>query len=399
MFRSDKMSASTRSLALFRYPNFLLGFLLVAGSIVATAAQNSVTLSVSLREEYNDNFRLTAAPHKSVFATTVSPAARFTYATDTLSASGRAQINFNRYRGDSQLNGNDILLDGTFKKTFPLDQLSLLTSYVRDSTLASELAQTGLVQANRQRTRFNLNPEWTGTISPRASWALGYDFSDVTYQDSSNTDLIDYRVNKAYTSFNYRLTERTKAFANGGINQLKFDRQNSKARTTSALIGLEHNFSEVWRSEISAGVRRAKLPSSNGDSNKNGWLAQGTLERRFETAALRVTAGRDLNPTGLGQLTQTDKLSVGWSDKITPTVTYDVSGAAYRNAFISNATGTNNDRYYRLDAHVGYALTEDWFVDGGLAYAQINPDVGSSARSRSVFISARYEWDRQFAGR
>lgn len=368
-------------------------------SISVIAAQNSVTLSVSLREEYNDNFRLTAAPHKSVIATTLSPAARFTYATDTLSASGKAQINFNRYHGDSQLNGNDILLDGVLKKTFALDQLSLLAGYVRDSTLASELAQTGIVQANRQRTRFNLNPEWTGTISPRASWSLGYDFSNVAYENSSTTDLIDYRVNKIYSSFNYRLTERTKAFTSGGINQLKFDGQNSTTRTTFALIGIEHNVSEVWRSEISAGIRRAKLPSSSGDSTKNGWLAQGTVERRFETGAMRVAAGRELNPTGLGQLTQTDKLSVGWSDKITPTVSYDVSAGAYRNAFISNAAGTNNDRYYRLSAHIGYALTEDWFVDSGLAYAQVDPDVGSAARSRSVFISARYEWDRQFAGR
>jgi hypothetical protein len=380
-------------------PKYLAWLTFVVWVTNTLGAQNNVTLSVSLREEYNDNFRLTAAPHSRVFATTLSPAARFTYATDTLSASGKAQLNFNRYNGDSQLNNNDLLLDGSVKKNFALDQLSLLTSYVRDSTLASELAQTGVVQANRQRTRFSLNPEWTGTISPRASWTAGYDFSNVGYQSAGSSDLVDYRVHRAYSSFGYRLTERTKAFASAGINQLKFDGQNSKTRTIFSLAGIEHDFSEVWRAEVSAGLRRVTLPGADGNANKTGWLAQSSLDRKFETGALKFAAGRELNPTGLGALTQTDKLSIGWSDKITPTVTYDLSAAAYRNAFISTIAATNNDHYYRIDAHIGYALTENWIVDGGLAYAQVDPDLGSAAKSRSAFFSARYEWDKQLPGR
>jgi hypothetical protein len=382
-----------------RSPNRYILSSIALLAMAAGAAQNTVTLSVSLREEYNDNFRLTSAPHSNVLATTVSPAARFTYATDTLSATGKAQINFNRYRGDSQLNGNDILLDGAIKKSYPLDLLSLQTSYVRDSTLASELAQTGVVQVNRQRTRFGLNPEWTGTLSPRASLTAGYDFADVTYQDSSDTGLVDYRIHKGYTTYSYRLTERSRAFASAGINQLKFDQSGDKTRTIFAVGGLEHSFSETWRGEISAGFRRVRLPNSSSNNSESGWLGQAVAEQRFETGALRFAVGREINPTGLGLLTQTDKVSLAWSDKISPTVAYDISAAVYRNKFISNTTGSNNDRYYRIDVHIGYALTEQWIIDGGLAYAQIDPDLGSSARSRSVYLSARYEWSRQLPSR
>lgn len=365
----------------------------------AAAAQNTVTLSVSSREEYNDNFRLTTAPHSSVIATTVSPAARFTYATDTLSASGKAQVNFNRYQGDSQLNSNDVLLDGSIEKNFQLDRLKLLASYVRDSTLASDLAQTGVVQVNRQRTRLSLNPEWTGTISPRASWTVGYDFADMVYQDSANTGLVDYRTNKAYTTYGYRLTERSKAFVSAGVTNLKFDRAGDKTHTLFTLVGIEHDFSEVWRTEISLGLRRVRIRNAGNDNNESGWLGQGSLERRFETGSLRAAVARELNPTGLGLLTQTDKISVSWLDKISPTLTYDISAAAFRNSFVSTTTATNNDRYYRIDVRVGYALSENWIIDGGVGYAQINPDLGDSARSRSIFFSARYEWARQLPGR
>ncbi len=363
-------------------------------ALTATAAQNTVTLSVSLREEYNDNFRLTSAPHSSVLATTVSPAVRFAYATDTLLASGKAQLNFNRYRGDSALNGNDVLLDGSIKKNFALDQVTLLTSYVRDSTLASELAQTGVVQVNRQRTRLSLNPEWIGTISPRATWTVGYDFANVTYQESGDAELTDYRFQKAYTTYGYRWMERTKTFVTGGISTLKFDQSGDKTRTLFALAGIEHNFSEVWRSEISFGLRRVRIQGSDADRNESGWLGQGSLERRFETGLLRAAAARELNPTGLGLLTQTDKISLSWSDRIGPELSYGIDAAAFRNAFVSANSENNNERFYRIDARVSYALSEDWIIDGGLGYARIDPDLGNSARSRSVFFSARYEWSR-----
>jgi hypothetical protein len=378
-----------------RYAVFPIAWL----ALTATAAQNTVTLSVSLREEYNDNFRLTSAPHSNVLATTVSPAARFTYATDTLSASGKAQLNFNRYRGDSELNNNDVLLDGLIKKNFPLDQVTLLTSYVRDSTLASELAQTGVVQVNRQRTRFSLNPEWIGTISPRATWTVGYDFANVTYQESGDADLIDYRFHKGYTTYGYRWTERTKTFVTGGISTLKFDRLGDKTRTLFALAGIEHNFSEVWRSEISFGLRRVRIQDSDDSRSESGWLGQGSLERRFETGLLRAAAARELNPTGLGSLTQTDRVSLSWSDRISPGLSYGIDAAAFRNAFVSGTNDSDNDRYYRIDARISYALSEDWIIDGGLGYARIEPDTGNSARSRSVFFSARYEWSRLLPSR
>ena len=65
-----------------------------------------------------------------------------------------------------------------------------------------------------------------------------------------------------------------------------------------------------------------------------------------------------------------------------------------RNAFVSANSENNNERFYRIDARVSYALSEDWIIDGGLGYAWIDPDLGNSARSRSVFFSARYEWSK-----
>jgi hypothetical protein len=361
---------------------------IVATVELSRAAELSLRLSLRLSEGYNDNIRLEPGPHPSVTITTVSPGMELSARTETVSAGLKAQATVNRYHGDARLDATDLILDGSLKRVFERGQAGASLGYVRDSTLASELRQTGVVQANRQRARVSLNPSWTSQISERASLTLGYDYAQVKYENAEGTGLTGYRTQTPYGIFSYRLSERSRLEATGGVSRLLRDSPRDTLRTVYAQILLEHDLSEVLTAKLGIGANRVRFSSAG---SKGGWLAQGSLERRYETGRVSLGVARELNPTGAGELTQTDRLFASWSGKLSPQLSYGLNGAIYRNEPIRSTGGSTADQYYRLSANLGWLMTERWSIEAEIAHARQEPDQGAAARSNSLFFGARYD--------
>lgn len=355
------------------------------------AAELSLRLSLRMSEGYSDNVRLVATPHQSVTISTLSPSVELTARTETVTTSVKAQANVNRYSGDSDLNATDLVLDASMSKASERNEVLMRAAFVRDSTLASELNQTGVVQANRQRSRASVQPSWTSRLTERASLELGFDFAQVTYADAAGTGLTDYRTETPYGVFSYSLSERSTLLASSGVSRLIRKAPEGTIQNTYAQAVLEHDLSELLKAKVGVGLNRIRL-DSNASTNErdSGWLAQASVERRSETGALSLGAAREINPTGSGELTQTDRMFASWFDRLSPRLSYTIGGAVYWNeALTARNTGTA-DRYIRMSGSIAYLITEDWAVEADIAHARQTPDQGPSAHANSVFLSTRY---------
>jgi hypothetical protein len=362
------------------------------GAASSIGAELSINPSISVRETYNDNIRLTAAAHRSVFATAISPAVRFSYRTDTNEANARAQLNFNRYARDSQLNANDVLIDLSYLHKLERDLFALDAGIARDSTLASELNQTGIAQARRQRTRASASPAWTHGLSERSSVKLGYDLAEVRYQDRENTSLVNYRTSALFSGFKYKPSERDETFATVGYSEYKANEFATKFKTFFAEAGIEHKFSEVLSARASLGANRVRFTALDDSSTRSGWLANLNVERRFATATLTAEASRQLNPSGIGSLTETDRLAVRWVQSINPRLKYSLSGSWYRNSFVGIVRNETNERYLQFGAGLNWLATEYWSLEAGIGHEEI--ESGSSATANSIFVGAQYSWPK-----
>lgn len=355
------------------------------------AAELSLRLSLRMSEGYNDNVRVVSTPHPSVTVSTFSPGIQVAAKTETVIASVKAQVDVNRFSGDSDLNATDLVLDASVSKIFERSEASMHTAFVRDSTLASELSQTGIVQANRQRSRTSLEPSWTSRLTERSSLKLGFDFANVTYADAAGTGLTDYRTQNPYGVFSYRLSERSTVLASAGVSRLTQKGPNGTIQNVYGQTVLEHDLSELLKAKVGVGLNRISLTANTGATDRdNGWVAQSSVERRTETGgAMTLGVARELNPTGSGDLTQTDRVFASWFDRISPQLSYSLNGAIYRNAPVARGTGAA-DRYARLGGNIAFLITEDWGIEVDIAHAQQRPDQGPTARANSVFISTRY---------
>ena len=123
----------------------LCAILLPLAADSCRGAEWSFEPSVSLRSEYNDNIQLTPDPHPTVWGMMLSPDVKFSLATETLTVTGGLNLSFNRYLNQPQLNIDNYDLSLRSRYKAERDSLQLNFDAIRDSTLVSELATTGVV--------------------------------------------------------------------------------------------------------------------------------------------------------------------------------------------------------------------------------------------------------------
>jgi hypothetical protein len=371
--------------------------LAVLGSQDLRGAEYSFEPSVSSRLEYNDNIRLTRAPHPSVWAASLSPRLKLNYATEASELSGSGALNFRRYTRESELNATDVLLNLLGRQKFERGSLGLRADYVRDSTLASELRQTGVVQNLKQRSSLLLSPEWTYDVSERLALTLGYQYNDVSYQDGLAAGLVDYKQNAALGALRYKLSARDEATATLSYSQFDPTPVQPKVDMRTGRLSYSHLFSETMRGSIGWGLvdveRRGGIA---GDIRTRRALWNGSLEYQYEAGLFALRVSRDVFPTATGTLAQVDRAALEWSRKLTETLTLGIAGAAYRTRFGGLATTGTNSNYYQFEPRLSWLATPEWLLGLGYNYQRITyradpPD----ATGNAVYFTASYTWPKR----
>ena len=390
-------------------------------SLTAQSAEWSIEPSVSVREEYNDNIRLTTLPHKSVWGTSLTPAVNFSSKTEISEITGGARLNFYRYSGEPNLDSNDQIFSLLSKYKTERNTFGLNGSYVRDSTLASELISTGVVQARKQRGNLTLNPSWTTFASERTWFTLDYQLSRVKYDDAAAAGLIDYNNQTASVSAVHRLSQQDQL--SGTIYYSKYETSpaNFKSNTTGLRLGITHDFSETFNGSLTLGTRSTLSKSQQNalvcpapvflcqfgfvpfevvpfttETRSRGYTLNASLNKQFETTTLSGQISREANPSANGALVQADRIGLSVANKFAPTLTGSVDASIYRSRYIGNIITSSNSRYYTVGPRLSWRMSEWWSLDTGYTHSRHEYDNASTAAAtaNSAFVLVRYDWPK-----
>jgi hypothetical protein len=374
--------------------------------------------SVALRTEYNDNINLTTAPHPSVWGVILSPDVKFSGTTEALNVTGGLRFNFNRYFGEQGLDTNDHIL--TLRSTYKAerDVLGLNIDSIEDSTLISELSDTGVVLARDQRRQLAINPSWTRSLTETISITTTYSYTDVDYANNVETGLIDYRDQTATVGLGYKPGERDLVTVAGYYDRYETKPGLSVANTYGVEVGYDRAFSETLHGSLSVGSRKTRSSTErqalicNGfilagicfgnvitvtsvtKANTTGYIFAANLDKQWETARLSGALSRSINPSGVGTLVQTDHLGLTWTQQWSPTVNSSASGGLYKSQYGGNVAGSNS-RYYTVEANVGWRLTEWWTLSGGYSYRRALYEGSQASPSANVaYLVLSYAWPK-----
>jgi len=383
------------------------------------AAEWSALPSVAVRTEYDDNIRLTTAPHPTVWGIIVSPLVNFSADTETLKVTGGLGVNVNRYFGEEGLDTVDYLLTLRSRYEGERDLLALNVDAIRDSTLVSELLETGVVEERRQRNRLSVNPSWTRALSEVITLTANYAYSSVNYADTAGTNLIDYTDQNASIGATWKLSEYDLANVTGYYDRYETRPAQLKADTYGIQAAYERDFSETLHAALSLGVRQTHSTlTSQGlvcegtlvfgfcfgsvaaitlseTERSTGYTALASVEQRWQTDRLVGSVSRQLNPTGIGALAETDRLLVRWTRQWSETVTSSLEGSVYRTRYVGNAVATSNSNFYRIQPTLSWRVSEGWTLTGGYSYSLVKYDqTSATARANVAYLIASYTWPK-----
>jgi hypothetical protein len=375
------------------------------------AAEWSMEPKISLRTGYNDNIRLTARDHDSVWETALTPSVKFAVAQENQGLSGDARISVRRFTGGSGREDNDFLdredyhLGTDAWYNTERDSLKANLDYTRDSTLDSELDLTGNVVDDRvTRERFTLGPSWTRVLTELTRLELTYQYSNVDYDDDPGfADLISYDYHVASASLMRQFTPRVLATLSAGYSNY-LPENDFDSDTISLQVGLTRNFSETLVASILAGQRRTTSDSRNGtEIETDAPVFSASITKTLETGSLGASLSRSSFPAAEGELLDSTRAVLTGSHKFSETLSSSLRIEYTENETIVNpdfVLTQDADEFFRVTPKITWRWAREWSVSGEYQYVR-NEDAGatSEATRNAVYVTLSYRPVKWAVGR
>ncbi len=378
--------------------------LLLALSQSVWAAEWSAEPTVSLRSGYNDNYRLTTAPHDSVWEADLTPAVKFGVETKTRGLFGNADVSIVRFYGGSGdtssnlLDREDYHLNVNSYQQTERNNFGANVDITQDSTLDSELTQTGQVIENiATRLSTVLNPSWTRSLNEKTQLDLDYAFNRVDYSDIvGQSSLVNYDFNTASASLIRQFTPLTQGTVSTSFSHY-LPETNLNSDTYAIQVGLTRQHSETVSTSWLAGWRQttsdtliptgfcvgadpgASFPKCNGgfpvqtgtdteQVNNTGAVYSASITKSLERGSLSASASRLATPSGTGGLLDTTHLSLTGEHHFTETLTSRLSVDYYKQDTIVNSSGgnlqTKPNNFFRIQPSIAWQWQPQWTLDG-----------------------------------
>jgi hypothetical protein len=344
----------------------------------AQAAEWSAEPSMSVKGEYHSNLLLAFGPQQSSYANWLSPATRLTGATESFQLSSRLAADFAQYYG-----GRDTTIVNVY---FPLSVRYRDTrstwgfngGLTRDNTLQSELLQTGVVLAFVQRNLWSANPTWTYNVTERMSAESSYQYQNAMYENAAQFGLIGYEVHTWSETVSYKIRERDSVQLTGLFTRfLAPERNDLVSDTYGAQVGTTHMLSDHVTLSASGGPRFITNRINTGirslDDRSTVWVFNGKITTSYERAHVTFEIGRNVYPSGIGLLIQTDHLSGSAAYEVTDSVSISLNGQV--SIVDPVQTGTllgpaAETRFFTLGPQVNWRVADYWAVEAGYTYSR-----------------------------
>ena len=398
---------------------FICALCLLAGpTITATATAAEWTIEPTLRfgGGYNDNVTLRPDDQVSSPEIDFNPSVRFGVETPRSGLHGNLALDLRRFTEESDLNDNNVRFTVTSYHRLEKAEFGLGASLIKDTSLDSQLEETGLVFDRVNRLQRRLSPRWSWNFDERTRLALNYTYTDVDYSNRENTAFLEFNSNSGQITLTRVLGERTLATLT--MSQIRSSNESDVDSTVSSLQGgVSYNFSETVRGSLSVGRRRSKSEFNNSaipifagglflgfitepgrsESSSSGYVFNASLSKRLERAEIGLSASRNITNAASGFLTEVTRL--GWNNRYrfarTVACSLNMSASRSRTTDDSSVTTSLDRDYYQVVPACDWNFTPLWRISGGYRYSrQTFGDSNDDAIRNVAYLTLTYRWPR-----
>jgi len=385
--------------------------LLLLLSLPAQAAEWLIEPKISLRAGYNDNIRLDTLSEESVWETAVTPSVRFGVAKENRGLFGKAYASVRRFSGgsgrnsSSQLDREDYHFDTDAYYATERNRFSGLLNFTRDSTLDSELDQTGQVIPSRAtRERITLGPRWIGTLNEKTQADLSYNYTTVSYADEEDfRRLIEYDYHQFSAALLRQFTPRIQGTLSTAYSSYQPD-SGFDSDTVNIQVGISRSFSETLSTSWLAGYRETtsdtltatQTGTKKDDDNNSGSVFSANITKLLEKGELSANLSRSSNPSSDGELLDTTRLILAgkykFSEKLRSSLSISYSNAETISRVSGNIRKTDED-FFRIRPKLFWKWHREWQLAAEYEYVE-NKDKDKkqgTARRNAFYLTLSYQ--------
>ncbi len=411
----------------------LLGLMvsLVSWQTVAFGAEWSLVPKFETRGQYNDNIRLTTAPHSAVWSARLGPSLQMRYATEITSFKANPKVEYLRYFWEGGDEGNEesfvnyfLPFSGSYMTE--TDRFSLNAAFNRDNAFTTELQESGIVTDFIPRNTQTAVLGWDHGMTERLTWQASYQFFNVIYEDGQDSGLFDFQTHTGSLGPQYDWTENTQLSSTLWYSHSRFQDIGFRTQSAGVDLGVSHNLFETLTVTATAGGRYVHTTSRfdrctnrinqgviSCDSNlpqflvdrekvteKDSnfvWLVSLSVEQRWERSRISIGYSRSLNPNGNGALLETDRVNLHIGHEYSELITLSLDGFLIFNDTVENSgrsSRVTDTRYWRVSPSLTWRATENWIVNLSYRYSNLkNLDNSTKpATSHAVNLGVTYTW-------
>jgi predicted porin len=375
----------------------------------------SLEPSADGRMTYTDNISMNPNTKDSVWGYQVAPKAVLSWREELSEIAGEARLGLNRYPSRSELNTTDYLAALRMSASSERNGYGLSASFIRDSTLASEARQTGIVHLRRQRSQLSLAPSYQRVLTERTSASVQYAFGDVGYE--SGTGLRDSQDHQVSAGYAYALSARLKWDASLSWSKFKTKDHAVRSDTNGANLGMTYALSERASLGLGAGWRRTQTNivsnflvcplgsqflcevfgvapvtvTQSFSTRESSLVLNASSDFQLESGRLSFRASRGTFPTASGLTVSTDRIGFEWRAELSQRLSATLSSSWLRSVYDGNLGPAS--RYFSIEPSLSWKLAERLTLGTGYSYAYSNTDNSpASARANTAYVALSYQW-------
>jgi hypothetical protein len=307
--------------------------------------------------DYESNRRL-AADAKSSDATVLTADLRFKRALEEMEFTIEPRYAFRRFTDPSVGNGDDRSVNAGYNWVGERSNLKLTASYWDQSTLTTELLETGIVSADTHRRASQAGAAWNWNQTERRALVAQLSYMDVSYYGQAAKSLPGYRYPSGSVGERFSFSERGSFTLSAYGSRLQSDTQGNSSRSAGLQAEIVYQFSEQTNIDASIGE------SSRVLSGKNGYGTDASVSLNHSLFLGKVSLGytRSLVPYGSGFLVEQQMFTASIAQQLSAYLDSNLAFLRIQNNQTAVRLHIDRPDYNSLAASLNWHPAQTWSV-------------------------------------
>lgn len=307
--------------------------------------------------------------------------------------------------------------------------LGLDFDYIRDSTLTTELADAGVLNAVVNRDTYNIRPNLNIAVDERTMLSTSFFYSDVSFEDRPGIFFRDYDFKQFSTSLTHEYSPRISLFATGYISEFETPDDDGRSLNYGGLAGLTYRHTESLEGEFGVGYQQSEIDFNTQQFTgnfqfvfdpvsgqivaipifatvreravENGPIARASLRKSFDHTRARIDYSRAVSPSALGAQSISDDIALIVDHRLSERFSLNMRGAynmrSVESDQITNARANLNRNQVLFSSALRYRYSETITLAANYRFFWNElVDVERDVYNNALFFTVTYLGDPQF---